>query len=204
MAVSVRVKGLFENRKEGAIGMDDNEIIKLFFARSETAIEEITRKYGRYLFYIAKQILESDEDAEEIVNDTYLRAWNSIPPAEPDALKIYLGRIANRLALNRQRDLTRECRGGGHVNAVIDELADILPDPDGDPADTAALRDAMNRFLASLDVRTRDIFVRRYWYAAQIEEIAKEFSVSKNHVAVMMLRTRKKLADFLKKEGFEL
>ncbi len=183
--------------------MDDKKIIELFFERSETAIAETEKKYGKYCFYIAQNILGCESDSEEIVNDTYLRAWNSIPPTRPANLKSYLGRIANRLALNRHRDNTRVKRGGAAVEAVIDELGDFLTDGEGDPTDAIALRDALNRFLASLDERTRNIFVRRYWYAAPVADIARDFRIGESHVTMLMLRTRKRLASFLKKEGFQ-
>ncbi len=183
--------------------MDDKEIIELYFARSERAIEETKKKYGRYILYVARSILENDSDAEEIENDTYLRAWNSIPPTEPDPLKGYLGMISNRLALTRLRDLNRAKRGGAGVEEVLEELEGVLSDG-GELAESVALRLALNKFLASLDERTRDIFVRRYWYAALVSEIAKEFGVGESFVTVLMLRTRKKLKKFLQKEGFEL
>ncbi len=184
--------------------MEDNRIIELFFERSETALEETAKKYGKYCFYIANNILGNPSDAEEIVNDTYLRAWNSIPPERPERFRIFLATIANRLALNRHRDLARARRGGGQADAVIEEFTEILSDSEGDPTDAIALRDAFNRFLASLDERARDIFVRRYWYAAPVAEIAKEFGMTESHVTVLMLRTRNKLKKFLLKEGFEL
>ncbi len=184
--------------------MDDKQIIELFFERSERAISETQKKYGKYCFYIAQNILGSELDAEEIVNDTYLRAWNSIPPTRPADLKIYLGRIANRLALNRRRDNTREKRGGVRTVAPIDELTDSLTDAEDDPIDEMALRDAFNKFLASLDERTRNIFVRRYWYSASVSDIARDFRIGESRVTMLMLRTRKRLASFLQKEGFEL
>ncbi len=184
--------------------MEDKKIIELFFERSETAISETQKKYGKYCFYIAQNILGCEPDSEEIVNDTYLRAWNSIPPTRPANLKIFLGRIANRLALNRHRDNTREKRGAGRASAPIDELADFLTDGSGDPTDAIALRDALNRFLASLDERTRNIFIRRYWYAAPVSDIARDFCMGESRVTMLMLRTKKKLASFLQKEGFEL
>ncbi len=184
--------------------MDDNRIIELYFERSENAIAETQKKYGKYCFYIAQNILECELDAEEIVNDTYLRAWDSIPPTRPKHFKIYLGRIAKRLALNRRQYNTRDKRGGAHVDAVIDEFADFLTDGDGDPTDAIALRDSLNRFLASLDEQTRNIFVRRYWYSAQVSDIARDFRMGESRVCMLMLRTRKKLELFLQKEGFEL
>ncbi len=184
--------------------MDDRDIIELFWVRSESAIEEAAKKYGNYCFYIAENILGNKQDAEEIVNDTYLRAWNSIPPDRPEQLKIYLGIIANRLALNRLRDIRRRRGGGWDTDAVIDEFAEILSDGEGELADAVALGDVFNRFLATLDGRTRDVFVRRYWYAAPIAEICREFGMNKSHVTVLMLRTRMKLKKFLQKEGFEL
>ncbi len=183
--------------------MDDKRIIELFYERSEKAIEETAKKYGKYIFHIANDLLKNDADAEEVVNDTYLRMWNNIPPAVPEPLKGYIATVAKRLALNRLRDRERAKRFGGISSEALDELSEILSGKEDDPIDTYALRDALNSFLASLNTKTRDIFVRRYWYAAPVKEIADEFGMTENNIAVLMLRTRNKLKKFLKKEGFE-
>ena len=186
--------------------MEDKQIIALYFARSESAIAETDKKYGRYCHYIAYQILDSNEDAEEIVNDTWLRTWNTIPPQRPEPLKAYVGRISSNLALDRYDERHAAKRGGGQLPAVLDELAECIPDhaDGGDMGESIALRDALNRFLSSLPRKTRNVFVRRYWYAAPIAEIAREFAMKESTVAMLLLRTRNKLKEFLSKEGFDV
>ena len=184
--------------------MEDKQIVDLYWERSEDAIVETDKKYGRYCHYIAYQILSDNEDAEEIVNDTYLKTWNTVPPNRPDPLKGYVGMISNRLALDRYDAKTAEKRGGGQMPAVLHELSECIPDSDSgdDIGQSVALRDALNRFLRSLPKKTRTIFVRRYWYVTPISEIAEEFGMKESNVAMLMLRTRLKLKEFLGKEGF--
>ena len=184
--------------------MEDKEIVDLYWERSERAITETDKKYGRYCHYIAYQILSDNEDAEEIVNDTYLKTWNTVPPNRPDPLKGYVGMISNQLALDRYDQKTAEKRGGGQVPVFLHELAECIPDNDdgAEIGKSIALRDALNRFLKSLPPKTRTIFVRRYWYVTPVAEIAHEFGMKESAVAMLMLRTRLKLKDFLGKEGF--
>ncbi len=184
--------------------MDDNQIVDLYWARSEEAITETDKKYGRYCHYIAYQILSNDGDAEEIVNDTYLKTWNTVPPNRPDPLKAYVGMISNQLALNRYEENTAEKRGGGSLPLIYHELDECIADGDEsvDIGEGLALRDALNRFIWSLPKRTRKIFVRRYWYASTLSEIAEDYGMKENAVAMLMFRTRQKLKAFLDKEGF--
>ena len=184
--------------------MEDNHIVDLYWARSETAIEETDKKYGRYCHYIAYQILSNNEDAEEIVNDTYLKTWNTVPPNRPDPLKAYVGMISNQLALNRYEEKTAEKRGGGNLPLIYHELDECIADEDEsvDIGENLDLRDALNKFIWSLPKRTRKIFVRRYWYASSMADIAKDYGMKENAVAMLMFRTRQKLKDFLEKEGF--
>ena len=185
--------------------MEDKQIVELYWERSETAIAETEKKYGRYCHYIAYQILYNDEDAKQVVNDTYLKTWDTIPPQRPDTLKSYVGMISRQLALNIYEKQHTQKRGG-QVTLVLDELSECIPDnaPDADIEDSVALSDALNRFIRSLPQRTRNIFVRRYFYMSTAAEIAKDFSLKESNVTMHLLRTRKKLAQFLKKEGFDL
>ena len=185
--------------------MEDNQIVDLYWERSETAIAETDKKYGRYCHYIAYQVLSDDEDAKEIVNDTYLKTWNTVPPNRPDPLKGYVGMISNQLALNRYDEKTAQKRGGGKLHLIYHELDECVADVDEseDMGESLALRDALNRFIWSLPQKTRRIFVRRYWYAAPLSEISEEFGMKENAVAMLMFRTRQKLKDFLVEEGFE-
>lgn len=185
--------------------MEDKQIVDLYWARSATAIVETEKKYGRYCHYIAYQILYDDEDAKEVVNDTYLKMWNTIPPHCPDPLKPYVGMISRQLALNTYAGQHTQKRGG-QVSLVLDELSECIPDNAGgaDIGESIALSDALNRFIWALPQRTRNIFVRRYFYTSSVEEIAKDFQMKESNVTMHLLRTRKKLEQFLKKEGFEL
>lgn len=185
--------------------MEDKQIVELYWARSETAISETEKKYGRYCHYIAYQILCNDEDAKEIVNDTYLKTWNTVPPQRPDPLKPYVGTISRQLSLNRYEAQNTQKRGR-QVPLVLDELSECIPDNAGgaDIGESVALSDALTHFIWALPQRTRNIFVRRYFYMSTVAEIAKDFSMKESNVTMHLLRTRKKLEQFLKKEGFDL
>ena len=185
--------------------MEDQQIVDLYFARSESAITETDRKYGRYCHSIAYNILEDHEDAKEIVNDTYLKAWNTIPPNRPDPLKPYVGMISRHLSLDRYEEYHTQKRGG-QVPLVLEELAECIPDNDSreDIGESVALKDALAKFIRSLPDKTQMIFLRRYWYASSVAEIAEEYGMRENSVNVLLHRTRKKLKDHLHKEGFDL
>ncbi len=184
--------------------MDDRKIIELFFDRSEKAIEESQKKYGRYIFAVADSVLGSKEDVEEIVNDTYLRAWNSIPPQKPKRLGAFLATIARNLALDRYAARRRE-RENVAAEAVLDELADCLPDGNSmSLSDEYALRTAVNSFLTSLDERTRVVFMRRYWYMMPIAKIAYTSGMTESNVKVILHRTRKQFKEHLEKEGITI
>ncbi len=146
--------------------MTDEKIVELYGERSEEAIKETDKQYGRYFHYIAKEILQDEEDAKEIVNDTYLKAWNSIPPERPNPLKAFLGRITRQLSLNRLEQNKAQKRGGGQYLLALDELAECIPDGSGseDLASNIDLTDAINRFLRSLPIEQRRVFIKRYWY----------------------------------------
>lgn len=186
--------------------MDDHEIIELYVKRSEQAISETSKKYGKYCHYIAYNILHDDADAEECVNDTYLRVWNAIPPKHPNRLQTFLGKITRNLSLNKWEKLSAQKRGNGQISLALDELAECIP-ADGDTAiivENDFIRCLIERFLDNLSAETRKIFVRRYWYMSSIKEIAKEYGLSENKVAVTLFRTRKKLKIELEKEGIIL
>ena len=185
--------------------MEDKQIVELYWARSETAISETEKKYGRYCHYIAYQILYNDEDAKEVVNDTYLKTWNTIPPQRPSQLKPYVGIISRQLALDVYKAQNAQKRGG-QVQFVLDELAECIPDNanSADIGERVALSDALSSFIWALPRRTRNIFVRRYFYMSTIAEIANDFSMKESNVTMHLLRTRKKLEHYLKKEGFDL
>ncbi len=184
--------------------MDDRKIIELFFERSEKAIEESGKKYGRYISAVADSILASKEDTEEVVNDTYLRAWNSIPPQKPKKLGAFLSTIARNLALDRYAARRKE-RENVAAEAILDELADCLPDSAGlSPADEFHLRQAVNSFLSSLDEKTRVVFMRRYWYMMPIAKIAFMSGMSESNVKTTLHRTRVAFREHLEKEGIAI
>lgn len=185
--------------------MTDEMIIDMFWARSEKAIEETDRAYGRYFRYIAYGILRNDEDSKEIVNDTYLKAWHSIPPERPRNLKAFLGRMTRQLSLNRLDMLTAQKRGGGEYPLVLDELAEVIEDTDqNDKVEGERLARAINEFLRTLSQEQRRVFIRRYWHMASVSEISKDFSISESKVKSMLFRTREKLKQYLIKEGIML
>ena len=182
--------------------MDDVKIVELFWERSEDAIRYAQEKYGTYCYYIAYNILYSEPECEECVNDTYLRAWDTMPPEKPIALSAYLGRITRNLALDRLAYQKREKRDSAFAT-VLDEVSEMLPDTSTMPesTDDVALHEAINSFLRSLDADTRIIFVRRYWYDSAISEIAADYSLPVGTVKSTLSRTRKRFREYLQKEG---
>ena len=185
--------------------MDDEEIVKLFYERSDDALREVRRKYEKFCRYISMRILNNPEDADECLNETYLRAWNSIPPSKPDSLRAFLGKIARNFSLDLYNKRRAGKRGGGESQAVLEELAECIPSENArDIADDIALRDALNAFLKTLSADTRKIFMRRYWYMSEIREIAHDYNFSESKVKMTLARTREKLRKFLEKEGIDI
>ena len=182
--------------------MDDAQIVDLYWQRSDEAIRQTQLKYGRYCHKIAYNILASDQDAEECVNDTYLAAWHSMPSNRPPALAGYLGKITRNFALTRRTERARQKRGGGEVALALEELSECLAAPGAVErrVEERELTRCIDRFLYALPKTQRQIFVSRYWYMASIEEIAKAFGFSRSKVTSMLHRTRKKLQTALKKE----
>lgn len=186
--------------------MTDQRIVELYWERSPLAIEETARAYGQYFHYIANGILHSDEDSEEIVNDTYLKAWNTIPPERPQNLKAFLAEITRRLSINRLEHNLAKKRGGGQYTLAFDELLECISgtgEPE-DAAELAALQGSINKFLRSLPTEARRVFIRRYWHMHLISEIAKDFSMSESKVKSLLSRTRQKLKKHLLREGFDI
>lgn len=183
--------------------MLDSRIVELYWARSEQAIDETEKIYGRYFYSIAYGILRDDEDSKEIVNDTYIKAWNNIPPERPKNLKAFLGRITRQLSINRLEKNLAKKRGGGQYVLALEEIEECIPDRDND-VDTEELRNALNRFLRSLPDEPRRVFIRRYWHMSTISEIARDFSMSESKVKSMLMRTREKLKKYLLREGLSI
>ena len=185
--------------------MDDSKIIELFYARSEQAIMELSKKYGAVCSKVARNILNNSLDAEECVNDAYLGAWNTIPPQNPAPLLAYVCRIVRNLSTARYHANTALKRNS-YYDAVLDELEECLASPADVEMEISAkeLSGAVDRFLDTLDQDARVMFVRRYWYSDSIPEIAARFGTSNNNVSVRLSRTREKLKKYLWKEGYEI
>lgn len=184
--------------------MEDDQIIALYWQKSADAITETNRKYGAYCFAIADNILHNQEDAEECVNDTWLHAWNAIPPQRPRRLKLFLAKITRNLSFNRFHTRTAQKRGGGELNLVLEELAEcIAVEADAESAYAAKeLGQSLNAFIRALPVRDGNIFVRRYFFTEPVASIAKRYGLTENNVVVILSRTRKKLKTQLVKEGY--
>ena len=183
--------------------MEDNKIIELYFARNEDAISQTSYKYGHYCRTIAINILASEEDSQECLNDTYLQAWNSIPPTRPNSLRAFLGKITRNIALNLLEKKKAQKRGNGEVALILSELSECTGSLDSF-TDELALSEIINKFLAALPEQSRKFFVGRYFYARSIREIARMYKVSENKVTVSLFRTREKLRTSLTKEEIDI
>lgn len=183
--------------------MDDNRIIELYWDRSEDAITETATKYGGYCYTIAYNILSNNEDSEESVNDTWLAAWNTMPPRRPKLLAAFLGKMTRYISLDRWKNRTALKRGGGEVPLVLDELEECISGEDS--VEKEYLRkefaETLNRFLEKLSEVERKVFLCRYWYMDSIEDIADRFGFTESKVASMLHRTRGKLRKILEQEG---
>ena len=184
--------------------MEDQKIVDLYWERSEQAIRVTEKKYGAYCHSVAYRILRSDEDAKECVNDTYLRAWEAMPPHRPSRLSTFLGKIVRNLALNRYWHNRAEKRSG-EIEVILDEVEAFLPDPTAKPiSEEVALREAINGFVGALDVKKRKMFVQRYFYCCSIRTIARELGMTENAVKVSLHRIREDFRAHLAKEEIEI
>lgn len=184
--------------------MEDRQIIGLFDRREETAITATADKYGGFCFRIAENILGDRREAEECVNDTWFRVWEKIPPAHPDSLKAFLGRITRNLALDRYREQHREKRGGGVAPVALEELDGMLSGGESVDAELIGrqLSESVNAFLGTLPARERAVFLRRYFYFDSVRSIAEATGLKENHIPVLLARIRKKLREHLEREGY--
>ena len=186
--------------------MDDNHIVDLYWERSEAAISETDKKYGRYCHYIAYNILFNNEDSQECVNDTYLKAWKTIPPYRPRGLAAFLGRLTRNISINRYKYINADKRSDGQIPLVLDELQECGPareDADNVLEDMA-LAAVFNRFLSDLPEEARNIFMRRYWYMCSVKEIAGDYSITESKVKMSLMRSRNHLKQLLEEEGVVL
>lgn len=182
--------------------MEDEKIIDLYWERNQMAITQTDQKYGRYCRHIAGNILYDREDCEECINDTWFKAWNSMPEERPRILSAFLGAITRNLSLDCYRRKHSAKRGGGEITYIFDELTDCAG---GDEplahVQQRELAEAISRFLAGLDAESRVIFVRRYWYMDRVGEIAERLGISDSKTKSSLFRSRKKLRSFLSEEG---
>jgi len=181
--------------------MEDKKIIELYFERNELAIEETKRCFGRYCMNIALNILGSAEDAEECVNDTYLRLWNNIPPHRPESFLAYIGKIIRNIALDKYRKKVAQKRNIGHTPLVLEELAECVSDSSQPEFSDVDLKDTLNSFLSTLKKENLQIFMRRYWYMDSVKDIANRLNISESKVKTILFRTRMALKSHLSKEG---
>ncbi len=184
--------------------MEDSKIIDLYWQRDEGAIPATAAKYGGYCAAIAGNILDSREDTEECLNDTWLRAWNAMPPQRPRGLAVFLGRITRNLAFNRRREQQAQRRGGGQLPQVLEELQECLAAPDTVErlVDARELAGAINGFLAGLSRKKRQVFVLRYFYTEPVAAIAQKTGMRPTAVTSALSRMRSDLKCYLKERGF--
>ena len=184
--------------------MEDEQIVQLYWERSYRAISETAYKYGTYCRSIAQNILQNPEDAEEIVNDTWLGAWNAMPPHRPGVLSTFLGKLTRRISIDRFRTRTRHKRGGDTVTLALEELNECVPGGQDiqQELEQRELERAIDRFLDTLPDRERRIFLCRYWYLDDIAAISARFGFTRSKVKSMLYRIRNKLRTHLQEEGY--
>ena len=185
--------------------MNDKNIVDLYFNRDEEAITQTDKKYGRYCYSIAYNILTNKEDAEESVSDTYMTAWRAIPPRRPSVLSTFLGKITRHISIDRWRERSAYKRGGGEVTLALEELEDCvagLQNVEMEYERKELIR-AYVKFLDMLPDTERRVFLCRYWYVDSVEAIAEKFGFSQSKVKTMLYRTRAKLRKQLAEEGLQ-
>lgn len=184
--------------------MEDAQIVDLYWAREEQAVTETAEKYGKYCYSIACNILANAEDSDESVNDTYLDAWNTMPPHRPAVLSTFLGKITRRISIDKWRGRAAEKRGGGEIALALDELAECVPSGDSveHELEAAELEKAVGDFVMGLPPMDRRVFICRYWYLDPIPAISRRLGFSQGKVKMMLHRQRRRLLSRLKEEAF--
>lgn len=184
--------------------MDDSDIVGLFLDRDEKAIEETDKKYRKYCRTVAYNILRDGHDADEAVNDTYLGAWNSIPPNVPEDLRTFLAKITRNICLKKLRGDNALKRGNGEIHLIYDEISEFTAAPKSVESDieTKELTEIINEFLYSLSDTKRNLFIRRYWYFDDMAKLSERFGFTESKVKSMLFRIRKKLCKKLEQEGY--
>ena len=183
--------------------LEDQNILDLYFQRSEQAIAETDRKYGGYCYSVAYNILSNREDSEESVSDAYLQAWNTIPPRRPNVFRAFLAKLTRHISIDRWRRTSAQKRGGGEMVLVLEEL-DVCADTGNPETELQAkeLVQLLNRFLQALPEVERNIFLCRYWYLDSVQTISESTGYSQSKVTSMLHRTRGKLRKMLSQEGY--
>ena len=186
--------------------MTDVEIIELYWNRDQTAISQSKKQYGSYCYSIAQSILNSKEDTEECVNDTWLKAWNAIPPNRPNKLSLFLGKITRNLAFNKYKKDRTQKRGGSEFLLVLDELDSCIPSSVSveQTISDNELEQHINKFLQKLSERDCNIFLLRYWYNKPLAEIGEQLYIKDNNVKASLFRSRTRLKKYLEKEGINI
>jgi RNA polymerase sigma-70 factor (ECF subfamily) len=182
--------------------MEDTEIVTMYFERRETAIQETENKYGVYLKAVAYHILRSFDDTEEVLDDTYMAAWNAIPPTKPENLKHFLSRITRNLSFDRL-----DYKNAGKRQALFVELDECIPDRQNDMEtiwEAKEIGRVINNFLQTLDSKTCAVFLARYYYAYSVRELAEQYTLSDRQVKYLLSKTRNKLHSYFEKEGVTL
>ena len=184
--------------------MEDHQIVELYWQRDQLAIEQTEQKYGNYLTKIAYHILYDLEDCAESVNDTYMAAWNAIPPHRPQSLCAFLSKLTRRIAIDLLRKKQSAKRGGGEYTLSLEELSQCLPggrDPE-EAVNGRELASCIEAFLHRLPEKTRSVFIGRYFYMDSMKEVARYCGLTESNAKVLLHRTRLALGEYLKKEGY--
>ncbi len=187
--------------------MQDNKIIELYENRNEKAISETDKKYGKYCYSIAYNILFNTLDSQEAVNDTYSGVWQSIPPHRPTIFSAFIGKITRRISIDMLRKRNADKRGKGDAEIVLAELSECIScgsNNTENAVDGIILTEIINNFLASLPNTERRVFMCRYWYMDQIRSISRQFGFSESKIKSMLFRTRQKLKTVLEEEGYNV
>ena len=197
------MKGLLVHAK-GVSNIDDIQIIELYFARNEHAIEETANKYGNLCFRVAKNLLFNNEDSEECVNDTYLTLWNKIPPIRPTNFTAFICKITRNLSL-KKLELSNAMKRSADAIISLSEIEATLPDYNiASGIEDEEIGKLISAFLWSEKELNRNVFLRKYWFFDSIRDIAERYSLGENNVKSMLFRTRNRLREFLRKEGIEI
>lgn len=184
--------------------MEDNKIIERFWERDESALSAVSEKYGKYCTAIARNIIGNEQSAEEIVQDTLLRLWETIPPNRPKKLQAFIGRITRNISLDTVKSMVAKKRGGGEVVLILDELEDLSTG--GNLVEALAeqheILEAINDFLGSIPIKKQKVLVLRYWHCYSLQDISQIVGISVINVASILKRERKKLIEYLNRRGY--